>query len=676
VHGQFIQHIDPAGYSCAALHWGVTMDQGQSKLVLVVIMLNRSQFLLPAAMLAAGVPAGWFLWPDTPEIIGSRSSREAVREPVPDKSAEAPKPSRPTDPNLATRWEFIHRLKTAAPEEFPGLWEELKQQKPGKHDYEEFSVEQTLLAGRWAEVAPEAALVFFSKTERAPALVREVFRIWSRAKPETALAALPAETDKQISEQALAGIVSGTGGDPASLIAWGRRLAVLDGKSIDEKAFDRVVPPEVLRKAFAHDPASCRELAAGLPPWFTRRLEAFAIGTELVTNLPAALARMDAAGLDKKSATGFLMSLFPMVETRPDKVRAVMEHLTTSFGEGWFVEANDDGSGGTRPLFIALAKSEPDKVRELLHAATDPKNESTDMARASAAEELFESDPRAALQLAPTGCSLQELWHTGGGDVLLDPQVTGSPPTMLALVRDAPGSMMRDTLLQQALTRMNPEDAAAWVGALPAGELQDVARAFMENKDKSRDVIDLEVARASAGTDADPALLDRIRLLAIRAGQSGAETVAARFAEWPDSPARTLGLETAAKAWAWQDPAGAVAWSETLPPATRATALGGVLERWAADDPSAASECLANLPEDVPRDVPASALARGLVKIDAAASVQWAATVQDPALRRAALEFIAGSIAPNDSDAVCDAFQKVPGLSDAERQLINARPRP
>jgi len=582
---------------------------------------------------------------------------------------------RPAQPELAMMWDFLQRLETTPVSEFPALWAEVKaaEEAEGLPPHRRSAL--MLVAERWAELNPEAAFAFLSAQEGTNHFIAVVvFRTWSCMNVETALATVTAEKNEGRRSAALAGIFNAAAENPADLIAWGRRLSFLDASKLDAQHFDQVIPPDALRRAFALDPAGVRELAASMPVWFRLRLDALETARELATDPAAALARMDAAGLTKQNATGFLLDMMPLLESHPEKLPEVIEHLTAKLGPSWMDTRNYDHM---MPLLPALAKAAPDRVHEILHRAT---RESTTLvlAREHAAANLFASDPRLALQLAPPG----DTWIEGFiGGPMLSPGAAGPPEHALELVRTAPSSNMRDGLLHEALTALmksSPEAATAWVNALPPGELQDTARVTLDHSDYNPAQLALERAAASAAHGGeDAASLGLVRSAAKRLLATDPAAATAQIMTWADSPARDAALEAAGLGWASAAQPEALTWAESLPPDAQPPALGGIMESWAAGEPAAASEYLAALPPGPERDAPAAGFARGLIGVDPASALQWGATVQDAALRAAMLQELAARWKQNDPAAARAVVESIPGLSSEERaSLINPAPTP
>ena len=638
----------------------------------------RRVLLIPLLLLASGVLAGRFVWPRQRGIPAEEKARVNAAWAAAAKETGIPETAlaqRPAQPELAKLWDFLQRLETTPASEFPALWAELEtMDEEGAGVFRSHSPEQILFAERWAELDPEAAFAFFKGKGGHDLLIAAIFRTWARMNVETALAAVTAEKDGSSRSAALAGIFNAAAENPADLIAWGRRLSFLDAAKLRPEDFDEVIPPDALRRAFDADPAGVRELAAHLPEWFRLRLDALVTARELATDLPAALTRMDAAGLTKKNATDFLLSMMPLMDAHPEKWPAVMEHLTAKLGPAWLDIANSDS---LRPFLSALATAAPDRVHALLHHA-GASGYGLTAAREYAAAGLFASDPRLALQLAPPG----DVWISEFiSGPLLAPGAAGPPEQALELVRTAPSSTMRDGMLQEALTALmksSPESAAAWVNALPPGELQDSARVTLTHSDYSPRQLALERAAASAAHGGENAAsLDLVTAATKRLLSTDPKAATAQVMSWPASPARDAALETAGRVWANAAKPEALAWAESLPAEAQPRALGGVMQAWADAEPAEASEYLAALPSGPSRDAPAAGFARGLAGVDPASALQWSATVQDAALRAATLQEVARRWLGQDAAAARAGLNAIPGLTSEERaSLLNTVPAP
>jgi hypothetical protein len=636
----------------------------------------RRALLIPPLLLAAGVLAGRFVWPRQRGIPAEEKARvNAAWAAAAQKTgvSEASLTQRPSQPELAKMWDFLQRLETTPATEFPALWTEVKaaEDAEGLPPHRRFAL--MLLAERWAELDPEAAFAFLAAEEGTNHFIAVVFRTWSRMNVETALAAVTAEQDESRRTAALAGIFNAAAENPADLIAWGRRLSFLDTSKLKPEHLDPVIPPDALRRAFESDPAAARELAAKMPAWFRLRLDALETARELATDPAAALARMDAAGLTKQNAAGFLLDMMPLMDSHPERLPAVVEHLTAKLGSGWL----RDFRVNLVPLMRILARQAPDRIHELLGTAGADTN-SLSMARAVAAADYFGEDPALALRIAGPGDTWVEDFV---GGPMLPPGAAGPPEQALELVRTAPSSTMRDGLLHEALTALmksSPDAAAAWVNALPPGELQDTARVTLEHSDYNPAQLALERAAASAAhAGEDSASLGLVRGATRRLLATDPVAATAQIMTWPESRARDAALEHSGLEWANAATPEALAWAESLPPDAQPRALGGVMESWAAAEPAEASEYLAALPPGPDRDAPAAGFARGLIRVDPVAALQWGATVQAADLRAAMLEELASRWNQTDPAAARAVLDSVPGLTNEERaSLINSAPSP
>jgi hypothetical protein len=627
--------------------------------------------LLPAVLMAAGVFAGHSLQPPRPsrESEGMGLVRALRSNPL--RGVQRPEnvlSQRPANPGLAKLWDFLQRLEKTPVTEFPAFWEELEEAgNIDQNPAQEFSPQETLLAQRWAELDPAAAAAFFTGGGGRGGMLRTVFAVWSLTDPDGAFSALSKLSSPEKRTLAAAGIFAAASDDPASLIAWARRCTFLEGRKLKEDDFNSVIPPDALRRAFDLDPAACRELTVRTPDWFRARLDALIVLKEAEASLPDALRRIDTAGPAKDAATRFLLELMPLADSQPEKILAITEHLTSKLGNGWL---KSQEYADLEPALLALARAAPDRVHRILADAASP-DIGTDVFRAQAACTLYGTDPRLALQVAPPGSP----WITEfmGGPIVTS-VLPGSPQEILDLVRGAPSSMMRDSLMREAFARLraeSPDSASQWVDTLPPGELKDVAGVTLTNFDAPAMVADLSRAVVSANTGGpDAANLERVRQLTKNAVRSDPAALGEQLMSLPEGAARDTALQTAATWWASASTSDALKWAESLPPGPREKAVAGVLETWAASEPAAASEYLAAHLPTLDRDTPVSAFARGLAGIDPAASLEWAATVTDPVLRAGALQEIAAGWLKKNSGAAREGLQTIPGLTPAERQQL------
>lgn len=620
--------------------------------------------------MAAGVMAGRGMKP-RPEGAGEETGLvRAVRqkENAGAQTKGDPLSRRPDDPELAKRWDFLERLEKTPVEGLPAFWEEVAQAGNAEQNpANEFSPEEILIAERWAELDPNGAVAFFLARGDRQAMIGTVFGVWAQLDPDAAASFLAKHNSPDLRETAVVGIFAAMVNDPAGMIAWGRRLVFMEARDMKADDFDGVIPPDAMRRAFELDPAACRELADRMPAWFRERLEALTVLKEAATNLPAALARIDAASLTKESATRFFNELVPLARVSPEKLLAVAEHLTERMGNGWLkASSNLD----LQPLLLGLARAAPERIHRILGNAASG-DLATDLFRAEAAANVFETDPRLALRLAPPGTPwLSEFM----GGPLVPRQLPGTPQETLELLRDAPSSMMRDTLLKNALSSLmkdSADAAAAWVESLPAGELRSVAQVTMESPDKPAMYADLAraVTSANSGTE-DTASLARVRELTKMAVMTDPFALSEHVMTLPEGGARDAAVQTAGKNWAYWSTPDALKWAEDLPESMRSKAAAGVLESWAGAEPEAASEYLAAHREEWNDDTPVSAFARGLAALNPAASMKWAVTVNDPAQRAEVLGEIAEGWLKKDAAAAREGIQNLPGLTADERQRL------
>ncbi|HWB04744.1 MAG TPA: hypothetical protein VG796_17075 [Verrucomicrobiales bacterium] len=626
--------------------------------------------ILPVCLMAAGVLAGRGMKPQAEGSAEEKGLVRAVRqkEKAGAQTKSEPLSRRPDDPELAKRWDFLERLEKTPVEGFPAFWEEVEQAGNAEQNpVHEFSPEEILVAERWAELDPNGAVLFFLGRGDCQAMIGTVFGVWSQLDADAAASFLAKHNSPDLRETAAVGIFAAIVNDPAGMIAWGRRLDFMAARDMKADDFDRVIPPEAVRRAFDLDPAACRELAERMPVWFRERLEALTALQEAATNLPAALARLDTAGLTKESASRFFRELLPLAGQSPEKLLAVAEHLTERMGNGWLKATS---SLDLQPMLLALARANPDGIhRVLANAASE--DLATDMFRAEAAANVFETDPRLALRLAPSGTPwLSEFM----GGPLVPRQLPGSPQETLELLRDAPSSMMRDTLLKNALSALMKDSADAvanWVESLPAGELRNVAQVTMENPDKPAMYADLAraVTSANSGTE-DTASLARVRELTKMAVLTDPFAFSEQVMTLPEGGARDAAVQSAGKNWAYWSTPDALKWAEGLPESMRSKAAAGVLESWAGAEPEAASEYLAAHREEWNDDAPVAAFARGLAELNPAASMKWAVTVNDPTRRAEVLGEIAEGWLKKDAAAAREGIQNLPGLTADERQRL------
>jgi hypothetical protein len=619
-------------------------------------MRRRWLAIPPSLLFAAGAAWGWF---------ASDTGQKEVPGLSPAAAPMAPEVAeRPGEPG--SREAFLHQLEHTPAADFAALWAELKRQKPPVSPlFIDESIEELLLFARWAEVDPQAAALAALEVKKASSLLlSSVFGVWAEREPDAALAALLAMEEESHRESAARGMHTTALRSPGELTAWMQRLRPLLGEEISKEAFDRAMLPASLTSAFSSDPAAFNAMTAALPEDFRQPFLIAGWCVEAAKDLPAALERMESLKLTATDSVQLLRMLLPLTAGQPSTFAAAAEKLPP----GWI-----GGSAIPGGLLTALAKAAPDRIHEIVERASAAHAAATDTTHAAALH-LFDSDPQLALQLSICGnTSLVEIF----GNIVPD-LARSQPRAALDLLRNAPPSSLRQSILMESLTRLraeSPEAARHWMDSLEDGSLKDAARVLVEQPELSRTAAQFAVALATATAEDAPAsssleidpMLGRL-MLSDPLGTVG------QVMALPEGALRENSLRTASQKWAGFSTPDALAWSETLSGADRIAAQSGIVREWAEYEPAEASEFVQSMPPGSGRDGPAAALARGVSTTDPAAGLVWAASITDPARRSEVLQEVAQGWLKESPEAARRAVSLLPGISETERAALLTPP--
>jgi hypothetical protein len=606
----------------------------------------------PLFLFAAGAAAGWWSSPGEEKLVTPAVS--AVAAPATPAVTEKPGPP-------GEREVFLQQLEATSAEDFPALWAEVKKRKPEKSPLSlDNSIEELLLFARWAEVDPLAAAGAAEEDHSdGSLLLSSVFGIWAERDPDAALAAADSlKADHRMN--ALEAIFKLAMRTPDELTPWMQRLAPFLGNGMPQDLFSQAMRPRDLAAAAAKDPAAFREMTAALPEEFRRPFLMAEWCAAAAKDLPAALARMESLKLSSNDGGKLLQMLLPLTTSQPATLAAVAEKLPA----GWI------GASEVPPhLLIALAKAAPDKIHQLTDAAGSL-GAGASIETHSAALLLFDSDPQLALKLSGGGDGI--ITEIFGNDV--PDMARTQPQAALDLLRSAPPSTLRESILMESLTRLrqeSPEAARQWVESLENGSLKDSARVLVEGPELSRTAAQFGMALATASAaDAPGSSQYQLSNMLKRFMLTDPETTVAQISTLPAGALRENTLRTAGQEWAGSSTPDALAWSETLTGAERVAAQSGIVRKWAEYEPAAASEFVQELPPGEERDGPAAALARGVSQSDPRAGLAWAASITGSEQRLSIMREVAGEWLEKSPEAARQAILEMPGINEAERTTL------
>lgn len=631
---------------------------------------------IPVISLAAGLWAGHAWWPAKAADATATGGKLSGMEGKPGFSDSAP-PQQSPGPEMSKMLGFLQRLEDAEAAEFPALWDEWHAQNADSSPAEGGqSVEELLIASRWAEMDPVAACAFFSNTGEQAALLKKVFGVWALSDPEAAEAAIGGLDGIPARSAALTGVILSAGDDPHELNKWFRRLAKMPGFPPTGWNLPDTLTVGLLEEAAALDPSASQELAGVMGAALSFRLEAIAVARTAAADLPGALAMIEALPFDAQTdrsdrATRFFADLYGLGQSDPAKLAALMEGLNAKCGPGWLKD-NDDLP--TKPVIEALAIAAPDKIRGLLSTAF-PAGTGSALIREDMARDLFETNPRAALEVAPSGGTWVLDFLSGK---FTFPDLATLPVPPLELLQNAPPSPLRTALLRAVLPEMaanSPQAAAEWVAGLPEGKLRVLAASILE---PGGGLSDLETAALMAGEgETDGNNLSDVTGIASRLASEDPARASEQVTSLPPGAARDAAIGKIGEVWAERATGEALQWAMTLDDGSREHALAGILKPWAENEPGPASEFIAALPAGAGHGLPVAAFAGGLAAVDPEAALQWAATIENSDRRQTVFTEIAPSLLKNHPKEAAAIVRGLPGLSDAERELIlKAAPSP
>ena len=591
--------------------------------------------------------------------------------PAPTAPVTAAAPTaRPTQPALADWWDFLQSLERATLADLPSLWDALPLPERNPPASPGSSPRHRMLIERWTELDPAGALAFVKEKAPAEALLFVVlFESWAQLDPEAALTALQGESNPEIQNRGVAGFLHSFMEEPAQLIHWAKRFTWIDSSQLKEYSFARECPDDFWRRLLAADRTGLYEVADHLPPWFRQKIDRIALMEQATTDLPSVLASLKEHRLTQEEASALAGDLGSLAKSHPASALAILDSLSAASDGTPLVKGKEGMLEVARPLVKHLAASDPATAAAFINKHLESSN------RFAFAEtlypELFASNPAAALIVA----QLLPFVPTE-----FTPLATFKDrQTALDILPKAPPSWRRDQALQSTLDqwqRESPDEAQAWVNALPPGECRERASAILEGHAINNSVLSLKLQEITLRHQPDqtPFALDEVGKSATQAAQADPSGTLALLGGWPPGPARQLAMEKAASFAAGQSSAKALDWAQQIPdPTAQAEAVRAVLGIWTAHEPLAASEWLPTLTPGPVREAAMDRFSETIATLDPAASIAWAVTLTDPAARAARLETTYRKWSTRDP-ASATALGEIPGLSPADVQQLLTLP--
>lgn len=141
----------------------------------------------------------------------------------------------------------------------------------------------------------------------------------------------------------------------------------------------------------------------------------------------------------------------------------------------------------------------------------------------------------------------------------------------------------------------------------------------------------------------------------------------------PAGPVRDQALDAVGQAWSDIDPVKAAEFAVKLPSGTvRQTALRQAISKWAMEDPALASKWVLQYDADKDFDqaVASIATSNDLIRRDIGLALNWAGTIQDPALRSESTSVVVSNWYAQDPGAALNYIKTSPDLTPGARQHL------
>ena len=527
-----------------------------------------------------------------------------------------------------------------------------------------YSLEISAACARWAEVDPDAALLFALSTKQTSfrnASICSIIAGIAKYDPALARAKLATIDDPSLRRSAQSGMLSALMvASPDEWIvaikadpALGRQYSM--GSMAGEWAMD--------------DPAMAAKRVMQLP-------------TEMQRGGVAAIAKVW-AGKDSAAATTWAQSLTDPQQRNqalaaiaggiaaqdPDAALASLASLTPAARRA-----------GLTSVFSTMADLDFDAALAKASALTDPADRKTALA-----------------MLAGAGNSYGYNGNYGSYDSYVGGYSSRSSEQLSAVLATLPTGSLRNNALNQLGSQLavcSREEAAAILADYPQQEREKLQSSMLQQLSYSDPARALEIYQSLPPGNVESYNLASIysnlatkdpeavlKLLADKPPKEQAQGVGYAFAqlarndpeaatrrldEYPAGPVRDAALGQLTGAWAQDDPAAAKAWVTTLAGAEQVRALNSLIPALAGSDPKGAADILGRLLATTPKDADGnlssatSNLVSTWARDDPTAAGSWTTTLPDGNMKTQAISNLAATWAQEDFAATGKWIDSMP----------------
>jgi hypothetical protein len=505
----------------------------------------------------------------------------------------------------------------------------------GKPDHEAWSY----LMGRWAELDPQAAIVWTQSLRYSPdknVSMSEIFDAWSTQDPAAAMAAYAKLPRTGAFDFSLESIVDNMAAqDPQGA------LAAL--RSLPASQQDGFIYSYTYARAFGawakNDPTDAAAEAANLPPSSLRNSS--------LTSVAGAWAQQD-----PNAALAWANSL-PAGAARQSAVSAAVEAL----GQQDPAEAADYASklpsGGNNGYYIPGAYNRDQLLQNISQswAQTDPSGLLT-WADNNLTGKAFDT---------ATNTAIETMGNT-------DPAAAAAA---LAQISDASVINQSVPALATAWAQQNVTAALTWAQSLPTTN-DDVRQSALNNVLGTW--TDTDPAGASAylqqnlGTDPDFGKL--ASQLATNWGKTDPQAALAWAQSLPPGDAQNSTVAAAVSQLATVDPQAAWNDAQQLSGGAQDKTLGNVITAWADQQPDQAAEALANMPEGADLDTATTNVAKSWLRQDPDAASDWVDTLPEGTARDDAVTQVVSALSNKDPATAFDWATSIGNQGNRNKQVV------
>ena len=352
-------------------------------------------------------------------------------------------------------------------------------------------------------------------------------------------------------------------------------------------------------------------------------------------------------------------------QRRPDEIAAMAQQLNE-------LPSGREANGKIEAFFKAWSHLDPAAA---FKAASGLK---TIEARGSAiAATLSGADRSAAGSLAhslvdlPSGV-LPAMDKTGLLGMMIQKWGEADPPAAAQFFEQHPEKGMSFTLTGYSLARnwaaSDPAAAIAWASQHPGGPIGGSALSGAISGWWQKDHAAAEAYGLSHANDPDA--MQYIAALITPIVHDNPQRALAWVDQLSNNATRKQAESMLAGMWAVNDPVAASQWAAGLPNDRSSTALSSIMSFWAQTDPDAASQWLGTVNGTV-RDNAIGAFSSGLVSKDPATALKWVDTIGDATIRDRALQQMVSQWFALDP-VTLKSWIRNSSLSDGEKQRLLA----